>query len=266
MGNIFVKKIQNFDSLILLNVKKTIPLFCLFTEKQIDDDNEFFMDLFLRLFLNLNKVVEVNQLNDNFFEKIHKNMFFQNYDIFKLIALSYDAFCTFNDFFVNNNYLQISKNDKFETCYIMPYEVESEQKNIKFNKILERKNKNELIVKNIIIYDFNLTNSFIFNNVNDLKMNYQKAEFFVHYYEKPNVIQISIKDKLIYVYQKLISKKTKKESVKKILKNIKELFFEKDTISLYSSNTSDFSKVLFEFNTELVKIKAVKLDHRSFNI
>ena len=266
MGNIFVKKIQNFDSLILLNVKKTIPLFCLFTEKQIDDDNEFFMDLFLRLFLNLNKVVEVNQLNDNFFEKIHKNMFFQNYDIFKLIALSYDAFCTFNDFFVNNNYLQISKNDKFETCYIMPYEVESEQKNIKFNQILERKNKNELIVKNIIIYDFNLTNSFKFNNVNDLKMNYQKAEFFVHYYEKPNVIQISIKDKLIYVYQKLISKKTKKNSVKKILKNIKELFFEKDTISLYSSNTSDFSKVLFEFNTELVKIKAVKLDHRSFNI
>ena len=142
-------------------------------------------------------------------------MFFQNYDIFKLIALSYDAFCTFNDFFINNNYLQISKNDKFETCYIMPYEVESEQKNIKFNQILERKNKNELIVKNIIIYDFNLTNSFIFNNANDLKMNYQKAEFFVHYYEKSNVIQNSIKDKLIYVYQKLISKKTKKKALKK---------------------------------------------------
>jgi hypothetical protein len=267
MSNIFIKKLKSYDSLLLLNAKKSIPLFCLLVDK---DNNEFntehFLDLFLRLFLNLNKVIESNKLNETFFEKIHKNMFFQNYDIYKLIALSYDAFISFNDLFINNNYLQISKDDKFEMCYIIPYDVESEQKKENFKKILDYKKNNKLIVKNINIYDYNLTNSFIFNNTNELKMNYQKAEFFINYHRSSNEIQNSIKNNLMYVYKKIKDKKIEKKNIKKIMKNIKELYFEKDCISLYSSNISNFEKLLIEFNTNQIKIKAVKLDHRAFHI
>ena len=267
MSNIFIKKLKSYDSLLLLNAKKSIPLFCLLVDK---DNNEFnaehFLDLFLRLFLNLNKVIESNKLNETFFEKIHKNMFFQNYDIYKLIALSYDAFIGFNDIFINNNYLQISKDDKFEMCYIIPYDVESEQKKENFKKILDYKKNNKLIVKNINIYDYNLTNSFIFNNTNELKMNYQKAEFFINYHRSSNEIQNSIKNNLMYVYKKIKDKKIEKKNIKKIMKNIKELYFEKDGISLYSSNISNFEKLLIEFNTNQIKIKAVKLDHRAFHI
>ena len=268
LGNIFVKKLKSFDSLMLLNPKKSIPLLCLLTDKHdnTDNSNENFFDTFLRLFLNLNKVVESNQLNENFFEKIHKNMFYQNYETFKLAALSYDAFCTFNDLFINNNYLQIYKNDKFEICYIFPFETESEQKIQKFKKILEYQKNNQLIVKNIKIYDYNLTSSFIFKNVNELKMNYQKVEYFINYQKSSNEIQNSIKAKLIYVYKKLNKKKFEKKNVKKIMKNIKELYFENDCVSFYNCNTSDIEKLLFEFNAEQANIKAVKLDHRAFHI
>ena len=267
MGNIFIKKLKGFDSLFLLNAKKSIPYFCLLVEKQNTDyNNENFLDLFLRLFLNLNKVVELDKLKENFFEKIHKNLFYQNYENFKLMAFSYNAFCTINDLFINNNYLQISKNDKFEICYIMPYEVESEQKIEKFKKILDDQKNNKSMVKNIKIYNYNLTNSFIFKNANELKMNYQKTEYFINYHNTSKDIQNSIKNKLIYVYTKLNKRKLEKKNIKKIMKNIKELYFGKDCISIYNGNTSLLEKLLIEFNTEQVKIKAVKLDHRAFHI
>ena len=47
----------------------------------------------------------MNQLNENFFEKIHKNMLHQNYDTFTIMTFSYDAFFIFNGLFINNNYL-----------------------------------------------------------------------------------------------------------------------------------------------------------------
>ena len=103
MANIFIKKLKVFDSLLLFNQKKSVPLLCILSEKQNNesdmDNNDSFLDLFLRLFLNLNKVVESNKLNETFFEKIHKNMFYQNYDTFKIMAFSYEAFCYFYDFF-----------------------------------------------------------------------------------------------------------------------------------------------------------------------
>ena len=269
LANIFIKKLKVFDSLLLFNPKASIPLFCLLSEKQNNesdmDNNDSFLDLFLRLFLNLNKVVETNKLNETFFEKIHKNMFYQNYDTFKIMAFSYEAFCTFNDLFMNNNYLQISKNDKFEICYIMPYEIEQKKKIEKYNQILEYQKNNKLIVKNIKIYDYNFTNSFIYKHVNELEMNYQKAEFFFDYYKNSNYMQILIKDKLSYVYKKLKNKNIEKKNIKKIINNIKDLYCEKNCISCYESNTSDLEKMLLEFNTELVKIKANKIDPVTFH-
>ena len=266
--NIFIKKLKTFDSLLLFNPKKSIPLFCLLCEIQNNediDDIETFPDLFLRLFLNLNKVVEANNLNANCFEKIHKNIFFENYDNYKLMAFSYDSFFIFNDFFINNNYLEISKN-KFEICYIMPYEVESALKVEKFKKLMEYKEIGKLIAKNIKIYDYALTTTFIFKNENELKMNYKKAEFFIKYHKNSNELQNSIKNKIIYVYKKLKNKKFAKKDIKKILTNIKELYYEKNCISYYIGNTSHLEKLLMEFNTEQVKIRTVKLTHKSLYI
>ena len=267
--NIFIKKLKTFDSLLLFNPKKSIPLFCFLCEIQNNediDDIETFPDLFLRLFLNLNKVVDANNLNQDFFEKIHKSMFFENYDNYKLMAFSYDSFFTFNDFLINNNYLEISKNNKFEICYIMPYEVESALKTEKFKKLLEYKENDKLIAKNIKIYDYSLTNTFIFKNENELKMNYKKAEFFIKYHKNSNDLQNSIKNKIIYVYKVLKDKKIAKKNIKKILTNIKELYYEKNNISCYIGNISHLEKLLVEFNTEQVKIKTVKLNHKSLYI
>jgi len=269
MANIFIKKLKSFDSLLLLNPKKSIPLFCLLAKKQNTDyitTNDSFLDLFLRLFLNLNKVVDKNKLNENFFEKIHKNLFYQNYDIFQLMTYSYEAFCTFNDIFINNNYLQISKDDKFEICYIIPYEFESEQKRVNYKKILENKKDDKLMVKNIKIFDYNLTNAFIFKMANELKMNYRKAEFFIEYFNNSINNDNSIGDKMKIIFKKLKDKKIEKEKLKKILLNIKNLYYEKDNIIYYGYNITKFEKALIEFNTEKVKIKAVKLDFGSIRI
>ena len=269
MANIFIKKLKSFDSLLLLNPKKSIPLFCLLAEKQNSDyivTNDCFFDLFLRLFLNLNKVVSQNKLNENFFEKIHKNLFYENYDILKLMSFSYEAFCTFNDIFINNNYLQLSKNEKFEICYIIPYEIEHEKKLLNYKKILENKKAGKLMVKNIKIYDFNLTNAFIFKMANELKMNYRKAEFFIDYYNNSMHKDNSINDKMKIVFKKLNDKKIEKKKLKKIILNIKELFYEKNNIIYSSYDNSNFEKTLIEFNTEKLKIKAVKLNFGSIKI
>jgi hypothetical protein len=268
MANIFIKKLRSFDSLLLLNSKKSIPLFCLLAKKQNTDyieTNDSFLDLFLR-FLNLNKVVEKNKLNETFFEKIHKNLFYQNYDIFQLMTYSYESFCTFNDLFINNNYLQISKDDKFEICYIVPYEFESEQKRVNFKKILENKKNDKLMVKKIKIFDYNLTNTFIFKMANELKMNYRKAEFFIEYFNNSINNDNSFGDKMKIIFKKLKDKKIGKEKLKKIILNIKDLYYEKDNIIYFSYNTSKFEKALIEFNTEKVKIKAVKFDFGSIRI
>ena len=269
MANIFIKKLKSFDSLLLLDPKKSIPFFCLLAERQNSDyivTNDCFLFYFKRLFLNLNKVVEKNKLNENFFEKIHKNLFSENYDILQLMAFSYEAFCTFNDIFINNNYLQLSKNEKFEICYIIPYEIECEQKISNYKKILEKEKAGKLMVKNIKIYDFNLTNAFIFKMINELKMNYRKAEFFIDYYNNSMQKDNSINDKMKMVFKKLNDKKIEKKKLKKILTNIKELFYEKNKIIYNSYDSSNFEKALIEFNTEKLRIKAVKLNFGSIKI
>ena len=259
--NIFVKKLKSFESLLLLNTKKTTPLLCLLDKEQVNDNienNNNFPDLFSRLFLNLNKVVKLNELNENFFEKIHKNMFFQNYDVFIVIAFSYEALIIFNDLFINNNYLQISKNDKFENCVIIPYEVESQNKVKLFEKILESNKANKLIVKNIKIYDYNFTNSFLFNNANELKMNYKKADFFLEY--NNNDIPNSIKTKMKYIYQKLKEKKCDKKKLKNVLESIKQLYYKNENFSFYDGNTSHMMQFITEFNTKQIENKTQKFD------
>ena len=101
---------------------------------------------------------------------------------------------------------------------------------------------------------------------NELKMNYRKAEFFIEYFNNSINNDNSIGDKMKIVFKKLKNKKFEKEKLKKIILNIKNLYYEKDNIIYYGYNTSKFEKALIEFNTEKVKIKAVKFDFGSIRI
>ena len=59
--NIFFKKLKEFESLIIPNLKKSFPLLCLLSNRKETDyteSNSNFCDVFLRLFLNLHKVSE----------------------------------------------------------------------------------------------------------------------------------------------------------------------------------------------------------------
>ena len=269
-ANIFVKKLNSFDSLLLLNVKKSKPIFCLLNKEQSTEyevNNSNFFDLFLRLFLNLNKVVKYEELNDNFFEKIHKNLFNQNYQNIIIMNFSYEAFFIFNDLFINNNYSQIAKNEKFGKCYIIPYEVESQIKVQNYEKILENKKANKLMVEKIKIYDYNLTNTFIFNNRFELKMNFNKAEYFCENNDKENIVQNSIKTKMKYIFKKLKlkEKKSDKNKNKKILKLIKELYYECNDIYFYTGKNENMQKFITEYNTEQIEKKSRKVDLGGIN-
>ena len=256
-ANIFVKKLNSFDSLLLLNVKKSKPIFCLLNKEQSTEyevNNSNFFDLFLRLFLNLNKVVKYEELNDNFFEKIHKNLFNQNYQNIIIMNFSYEAFFIFNDLFINNNYSQIAKNEKFGKCQ-------------NYEKILENKKANKLMVEKIKIYDYNLTNTFIFNNRFELKMNFNKAEYFCENNDKENIIQNSIKTKMKYIFKKLKlkEKKSDKNKNKKILKLIKELYYECNDIYFYTGKNENMQKFITEYNTEQIEKKSRKVDLGGIN-
>ena len=269
-ANIFVKKLNSFDSLLLLNVKKSKPIFCLLNKEQSTEyevNNSNFFDLFLRLFLNLNKVVKYEELNDNFFEKIHKNLFNQNYQNIIIMNFSYEAFFIFNDLFINNNYSQIAKNEKFGKCYIIPYEVESQIKVQNYEKILENKKANKLMVEKIKIYDYNLTNTFIFNNRFELKMNFNKAEYFCENNDKENIVQNSIKTKMKYIFKKLKlkEKKSDKNKNKNILKLIKELYYECNDIYFYTGKNENMQKFITEYNTEQIEKKSRKVDLGGIN-
>ena len=124
-SNIFIKQLKDFDSLLFFNPKNSIPLLCLLpkipeSEYTMSVDN--FYDVYLRLFLNLNKVEEQKEkLSQIFLYKIHKNIFYENYDSIILISYSYQAFNIFNDFFLKNNFLTTTK-EKFNNAYFFPFD------------------------------------------------------------------------------------------------------------------------------------------------
>ena len=262
-ANFFVKKLNSFESILLLNTDKSTPLFCLLTKEQSTEfevNNFNFFDLFLRLFLNLNKVVKLDELNENFFEKIHKNLFYQNYENIIIMTFCYDALFVFNDLFINNNYPDISKNNKFENCYIIPYEVEYQNKVKSCKKILEQKIADKLIVKKINIYDYNLTNSFIFSNRIGLKMNYKKVEYFLEFHNLTNDVQNAIKAKMKYIFKKLKEKQFDKNKIKKTLKSIKELYYDYNDIHFYNGNNTHMLKFITAYNTQQIENKTRKVD------
>ena len=137
--NIFFKKIKDFDTLLFFNPKKTEPLLCLLPKIP---ESDYTMSVNNFYDVNLNKVEqEKEKLREVFLYKIHKNIFYENYDSIILISYSYQAFNIFNNFFMNINYIS-TKKEKFNNIFFFP-----------FNRIPKDKNYSDLIKCHINLFE-----------------------------------------------------------------------------------------------------------------
>ena len=200
-------------------------------------------------------------------QKIHKNIFYEYYDSFILIGFSFEAFNFFNDFFMKNDYLTITKGEKFDKCYIILGDEISRKKNYKI--LLDNmKNKNGVIVKKIIIFNFNLKPSYFFNYKKSIFMSYHKAEYLIN--EEINRIKFNkipkLNNNLNAIYKLFKNKNLKKEKTFKIVNIIKNYMVGEDNISIYNSNSRDFEDILDDYNKEKIKIKTQKVEMRVYQL
>jgi hypothetical protein len=255
-SNMFIKKVKEFNSLISLKTKDCYPLLCFLSKKEqtkytISNDN--FYDVFLRLFLNLNKVVDSkDKLNEVFLHKIHKNIFYEYYDSFILIAFSYEAINFFNDFLIKNEYLTITKGEKFDKCYIVLTE-DIIQKKQNYKILLNNlKDENNTIIKKFIVFDFNFKASYFFVNKNYSFLGFHKAEFLIN--EEINQIKSKIipdlNINLNAIYKIFKSKLNSKEQINKIVSRIKLFMIGDEKISIYNSNSKSYENILEEYIKE----------------
>ena len=289
-SNIFVKKIRDFTSLFTLNIKNSIPLFCFLSKKENQisgaggDDN--FYDVFLRLFLNLNKVIDNKDLNTEFFRKIHKNIFNDYYSSFVLVAFSYESFLFFNDFFINNNYLDISNGEKFEKCIIIPIEGYFNFKEYLriislFNSVDQNKN---LIVKDVNIFNFGIDSNYLFKNKSNILFGFSKVDYFIKEYNNHifNNILTEFKHKKDYLKRKFeekITKKQNKKNINKFVKIIQEFTFgnydneingedngDKGKILVFNSPVDLYNEIIKDYIKEKMLIKTQKNELNVFQV
>ena len=267
-SNMFIKKVKEFDSLISLNLKNCFPLFSFISKKirtkyVVSNDN--FYDVFLRYFLNLNRVVDSNEkLNEIFLQKVHKNIFYECYDTFILIAFTYQAFNFFTNFFISNDYLSITKGEKFDKCYIIPCESFSKKNYLELLKYAEKGN---LITKNNFIFNHNINSGFIFKNPKYFTFGFKKAEFLFNAeaeFKKQKFPET--KEKMRIIFQKLKIKVKKKENIKILMKKIKNFAFDGNNIEIYLSNRKEFGNIIEDYLKEKLKINTQKVETRVYQL
>ena len=269
-SNLFFKKLKEFDSLISLDVKKCYPLLCILSNKketEYTESNNNFYDLFLRLFLNLNKVADdKNKLIQIFLQKIHKSIFYQYYDSFILTGFTYEAINYFNDFFIINNYLDISGGEKFVICNIVPIHIMNhiEKKNYKIliNNFFNE-NKKLIMFNKITLFNFNFGNSYIYKNFNNIIMSFRKVEYINNIQNAiiNSDLKSDIDKKMKYLFIKLGKNKEKKKIFEKI-----RSFIERRNFVGYMSNEKTYEDILNDFKKERIKYKAQNVGKRIFQI
>ena len=271
-SNMFIKKVKEFTSLISLHTKECYPLFCFLSQKTqtkytISNDN--FYDVFLRLFLNLNKVVEPKEkLNEIFLHKIHKNIFYEYYDSFLLIAFSFEALNFFNDFLMKNEYLTITEGDKFDKCYIILTEDISNRKNNYELLLKNLQDESKIIVKKTIVFDFNFKPSYFFLNKKYSNMGFRKAEYLINEEIKHVKYKIipDLRINLNSIYKIFEKKTNSKESKNKIVERIKLFMVGNQKITIYNSISKVFENILEEYIKEKNKMKAQKVEMRVYQL
>ena len=260
-SNFFLKRIPEFSSVNTLDIKRSVPLFCFISTKpetKYTMNNDNFYDVFLRLFLNLNKVAKDHQeLNADFLRKIHKNIFNEYYDTFILIAFDFEAFLLVNDFFMQNNYLSISKNQRFENCYIIPQ--------CRPLKYFATRTKDRCIFNNVVIYYFDYDKSFYCQNKRLFFFNVSKADFILKEINKKVEFclnsEITSKSKSLFSKisrQKHLSKENKAKSFLKIM----EFYYKKGVTRAYFLQRQFYLDICKEYSTEKIKKKTQNIEMR----
>ena len=264
-SNIFIKKIKLFNSVFSLNIKYSTPLFCILSKKAKTDytqNNDNFYDVFLRLFLNLNKVVD-NQdtLNQVFFQKIHKNIFYEYYDSFIPIAFSYESYFLFCDIFLSNKYLEISHNDLFDKCYIIPFEYKIDKEKLLKISLLTQ------LTKKLILLNFNFPVGYTFNKRKYTYFSFHKVDFLLDEIVNDNIKKYKSNEIKIlgYIGKYLDNKKTNKENKNKIIKNIMS-FRKNDKFEIYFFETNEFENIIDNYTKEKMKIQTQKVEMRVFQL
>ncbi len=253
--NIFIKEMKYFESLFTFNFKNGLPLFCLISKKensQFTFSNDNFYDVFLRLFLNLNKVVDdQSSLNEIFMQKIHKNLFFEYYDSFYPIFFSYTSYLAFNDFFLSNNYLAISKNENFDNSCLIPYDKYSITKHKEIYK------KKQWMCKKLIIINFNFPSDYAFSNSHLQFFSFRKIEHFLNEIK----MKYLVNEKTNHAKQiGYISKKFNKN--KKIVDNIVNLAYQNEYMSIYDFDSKVYEEIVDSYLKEKERIKTQKVELR----
>jgi hypothetical protein len=216
----------------------------------------------------LNKVVETKEkLNEIFLQKVHKNIFYEYYDSFILISYSFEAFNFFNDFLMKNDYLNITKGEKFDKCYFVLTEEASRAKN--YRLLLDNmKEKNKIIVKKIIIFNFNFKPSYFFTHKKLFFMSYRKAEYLIN--EEISKIKIKsiprLNTNLCIISKAFSQKNLEKDKQHKIIDKIRHFIVGEEKISIYNSQSSDFENIMDDYNKEKVKIKTQKVEMRLYQL
>ena len=269
--NFFIKKMRDFSSLFTANIKLSKPLFCLLktktklnSDKNIDDAMEDnFFDIFLRLFLNLNKVFKNQELNKEFLKKLHKNIF-KDYS-YELVAFSYEAFLIFNNFFMSNNYMSISKGEKFENCYIIPSEGFFDKKNYKnILNFFDSGEESNLISKNIFIFNFGIDSNYLFKNKQNVLFGFSKINYFVKEYNNYILNRVSTenKNKKDLLKKKFEAKKVDKKNINKYIKLIEQF----QLGNLKNDNNIDNAYKLIVFNSPIEIYNSIIKDYNQQKI
>ena len=267
--NIFFKKLKDFESLIIPNLKKSFPLLCLLSNKketEYTESNSNFCDVFLRLFLNLNKVSENNyKLLQLFLQKIHKSIFYQYYENYDLISFNYQSINFFNDFLMNNEYIQITEGDKFDKCNIVLIHVLNATEKNNYKKLISNfsENKGNFIFNKISIFDYGFDNNYIYKNFENIHMGFSKIEYFRNI--QNGLIISELKDdfdkKKKYLFKRIKSSKFNK----KIFLNVTS-FIKNGNIMTYNSNINIYEDSLKEYKKERLKYKSQNVGKRIYQI
>ena len=217
--------------------------------------NDNFYDVFIRLFLNLHKVVDnKTSLNEAFFQKIHKNIFFDYYDSFVPICFTYESFVLFNKFFISNNYVNsISKGEMFENSYIVPLKNINESSYI-LNDITHMTNIISKLV-NVVLFAFGKDSSL--NNKAVNAFSFGKVKFVIE-----QLANVHIK-KYNTEMNKQMCVLHKKVKDKQCLLNIfKYLYVRNSSLHMYCLNRNIFEEIVSDYMHEKERIKTQKLELR----
>ena len=268
-SNIFFKKLKEFESLIVPNLKRCFPLLCFLSNKketEYTENNNNFCDVFLRLFLNLNKVAEnKEQLLELFLQKIHKSIFHQYYESFDLIAFNYQVINFFNEFLISNKYIEISEGEKFDKLYIILIRMlNTNEKNC--YKILIKnffENEKNNMFKKICLFDYGFNNSYIYSHFEDIQMNFNKIEYFVNIQQ--GLINKELNEEFIkkkkFLFIKIKQRKLNKKVFGKIIS-----FFQKGNIMTYNLNINTYEELLKEYKKERLNYKAQNVGKRIYQM